>query len=67
MIFQHRLPPMKSDTASTLQERKEVKDQRVVVDSPSLLGILRLWRFLPKVFTSLLVKQKITSDRVQQP
>jgi hypothetical protein len=29
-----------------------------MVDNPPLLGILRLWQFLPKVFTSLLVKQK---------
>jgi antitoxin ParD1/3/4 len=32
-----------------------------MIDNPPLLGILRLWQFLPKVFTSLLVKQKITS------
>jgi antitoxin ParD1/3/4 len=32
-------------------------NQGVAVDNPSLLGILRLWQFLPKAFASLLVKQ----------
>jgi hypothetical protein len=34
-----------------------LSNQQVIVDSPPLLGILILWQFLPKVFTSLLVKK----------
>jgi hypothetical protein len=32
MIFQHGLPPVVGDTAFTLQERKALSNQGVVVD-----------------------------------